>query len=952
MGAAECDEAASGARSSRPAPLPCKGKRAGGKKASQVGPRAPQLKEPWRKEAKARQLLAEPAVAALNAFLDETISVVPQGGAPSLPTITITPAEIIRHILSRMSFFVAEAKPGASIFAEIYGGVAQSVVAVNNGLPAVTPTDFDARFYIPRVYNDARDFDRCRCIVEEFLVMKLRLALDGSDAELLQKAPNLVRTRYFQKQVVIGGALSLLSCGDPASGKGVDLEFSLNVAGDRKYFDDANSFVIPLSLQRLAGIEQVYVLSMARNFEHALALASSGELLVGQPAQVVNGLSLYAHALSDKGLTPAGINDEEGYGCEMVKSFMDTCRGLRDAGKDPLRFVKSFIRSHYPGRPLAGLAMVAQIMAELAAFVGKAGGKGDEEEALRSASAQLFSAQMLAAVESLDADPGALHSLLTITCFVRSPGNVAAAAAAERSIHVTCEKGRPARLLRKHTDCGLRAGLLCQRAAAAVRERCEHEPAVEAWKQGVLEGVCHMLESPGLEEERRGGAEAEAAPAQAPAATTTAQRKRVEISAAAAPPPAPAAAPAAAASHAAALLLSAAPRRPVSYAAAALAAHGNTSNESGGPERARGSAWPPPPPPPSPPPLAANKIVCGEAAAERPVEEVDVVVRPLPRVAAVSAAVAHTLAALGRRELAAALVAAGAGSPCGDAVITAQAPGGVEEGVVEHVAEGCAGSSELPFDCDTPRADDMCVGEPGVDWPSPTRSTDYAWTLPHRPQPPTQCLPAVQASPRHACPGPPLLRPRVTVTIDALFTPSGADDPTSVPSSPFSTSSLKGGSGRACSSTSSSPLFTYRGLFESPADEPPVVQLDEPLFRLPPAELARTSYDDSDLDSHASDSGALPQGQGGGADTPTSSASSSNSFASGASSAATSDKSDLALETLVRSLLGHDNYVVDQNSRLSTSAKDYSMTKDYRWDLADCWATSGLRSFPAPWKTD
>jgi hypothetical protein len=40
--------------------------------------RAPQLKDPWRKAAKARQLLAEPALGALHAFLDKDISVVPQ----------------------------------------------------------------------------------------------------------------------------------------------------------------------------------------------------------------------------------------------------------------------------------------------------------------------------------------------------------------------------------------------------------------------------------------------------------------------------------------------------------------------------------------------------------------------------------------------------------------------------------------------------------------------------------------------------------------------------------------------------------------------------------------------------------------------------------------------------------------------------------------------------------
>ena len=89
------DERAPRARPGQGGGSPSKKKRsgkpgsAGGQAASA---RAPQLKEPWRKAAKARQVLAEPALGALHAFLDEAVSVVPQAGPPSLPTPTVPPA--------------------------------------------------------------------------------------------------------------------------------------------------------------------------------------------------------------------------------------------------------------------------------------------------------------------------------------------------------------------------------------------------------------------------------------------------------------------------------------------------------------------------------------------------------------------------------------------------------------------------------------------------------------------------------------------------------------------------------------------------------------------------------------------------------------------------------------------------------------------------------------------
>jgi len=912
------------------------GKHAAGGQATSV--RAPQLKEPWRKAAKARQLLAEPALGALHAFLDEDISVVPQAGSQRLPTLTVTPGEMIRHVLARMSYFVAETKPGAGVFAEIYGGVAQSVVSVNNGLEATAPTDFDVRFYIPRAFNDSRDFDRCRCIVEEFLVMKLRLALEGCDSELQAKAPNLVRTRYYQKQVVIGGALSLLSVGDPATGKGLDLEFSLNVEGNRKYFDDANSFVIPLSLQHLAGAQPVHALSMASNFEHAVSLASNRELLVGQPAQVVNGLSLYVHALSDKGLTPAAFSTEERYGAEMVASFLATCRELRERSSDPLRFLKSFIRSHYPSRPLACLAMVAQLMAELSAY-SSISAEGSEHDADRGGwdtideCAELVCAHLLTAVESMRTEPEGLRSLLAIACFVRSPGNVGAAPAAERSVRLRCEGGREARLLRKSNNCAANCAVLCRRAAPLLREGAAE---MDTWKQGVVESICQVFMSESLpqEEARVHAATLPAHPATAPGdQCLTAGGNAV-----------------------------AAVRKPMSYAAAALCVVANEDTGKEGPGHvalAPRNAWL------SHVTLApaatqdqthtgvltgVSDAPADAGAAEDAGAQEDAVpqeVGELERESGLRRAVGALLRRLGLDYVAASL----------EQEEQEKAPVAEEASVLLHTDIA-------------PRAVDVCDGAERVEeamkrlpsdahavWlscgTSPTTSTEHSWDGRELAAEAPVKLSSSQSA--HAvvtgdATSFAAKRPHVLVNIElvtdqkegpsagcsgfttplasAVGTSRGCwsqDDVCYEPSSPISGRS----SGRSKSSGSSlalsGPLFSYRGLFDSPEYEQPMVQVDSPLCRLLPAER-------DDIDVNSSSLGSTPTG----ADTPT----------SGASSDAASD---LALESLVRAMLGDQGYGVDPPASKTRLNKDYSMTKDYRWALADQWATSGLQSFPAPW---
>jgi len=931
---------------------PAKKKRVGGKHNGHQTPRAkaPVLKEPWRKAAKARQLLAEPAMVALNAFLDEAISIVPQAGlpgSPCLPTLIVTPSELIRHILARMTFFVTESKPGACVFAEIYGGVAQSVVSVNNGLIGVTPTDFDARFYIPRTFNDARDFDRCRCIVEEFLVMKLRRALDSSDSELQQKAPNLVRARYYQKQVVIGGALSLLSVGDPATGKGVDLEFSLNVEGDRKYFDDANSFVIPISLQHLAGLEPVHALCMApTNFETALCLASNRELLVAQPAQVVNGLALYAHALSDKGLTPADSTNEQQYGSEMVGSFLMTCQGLRQRASDPLRFFKSFIRSHYPSRPLACLAMVAQLMSELSAHGGFEADESEVGSTFVGECAELLSTHLLAAVESVQPEPEGIEAIISIVCFLRSPGNVPAAPAAERSMRVRCEGGRQTRLLRKSENCTAKAAMLCRRAAVFLREHAADMDL--SWKRGLVECVCDTFASKGMDCERTllSGATCMLSTEPATKSTTTPASKSATK-------------PAARAAPVAALI-----SKPKSYAAAALSVHDSRAKDDETitaqvvPARSRSSKF-------AARPISlhdsvrlvvvatASCVADTVASLALPEELMDLTVKPLPRVSTTCEAVCTVLRKAKLYHLAASIVADKSALPG-----TAHSKKKPESEAVHVTESKRLNEAQEVSTVEVFEAANADVMSHPCGWTSPTTSTEHPWSAPHSselavlkfaPPPPLPAHGVLAGSSTAAA-----TRRRMSVTVEVPLTPpesfwsqEHSQDDSSSLSSPISVVSACKPALRqsfradesvpsATSCKWSKPLFKFRGLFNAPEAEQPFVQLDQPLFR--PVSTERDERYDSDLDSNVDSPGTQ---------TPTSSVSSSTS-------AAQSAVSDLDLETLVRSMLGgkgsglHDLPLASKSDK-AAKGKDYSMTKDYRWDLADRWATSGLQSFPAPW---
>ena len=901
----------------------CKKKRVAGASTTPArAVRAPQLREPWRKAERSRQLLEPAASDALRTFLDEELLVVPQPGVPALPTLEVTPAEMIRHILARMTALVTDGdRAGAGVFAEVYGGVAQSVVAVNNGLEGVNrPTDFDARFYIPRSYNDARDFDRCRNIVEEFLVMKLRLALDVSEVDLQHKLPNLIRSRYYQKQVVIGGTLSLISVGDAATGKGIDLEFSLNAAGDRKYFDDANSFVIPLSLQHLAGVEAVHALSMATDFDHALSLASKHELMVVQPAQVINGLALYAHAVCDKGLTTVDLGDEQSYGSEMVGSFLRTCDDLRQRSSDPLRFCRSFLRCHYACRPLACLAMVAQLLAELAAYGGlDSDESGVEDRSIMNECAELLASQILAAIASMQpAENRAVVALLDMICFIRSPGNVPASLAEERSVRVQCEGGRQSRLLRKVANCGAQASRLCRQAARLLREHaCAEKDAVA---KSLIECICGALESEGTAEEEREIVGIDKGRAEPQAAATPTFAEMVAAQAGVAQPTATeSAAPAAV------------PPKPRSWAQMAA---GNASRPPEATTEAHASAADRTA---SSQPLAApgqGTLAISKRELKCRALPVDIdasaIVEPLGRVSATRLAWDALLCTLAEHTT----------TPNASVLDAGTSASKLAEVAESHAAQECIGGSQHIYDdaalCAGGGDDgnaarqsglmaqtDETDGADGTDghgdrlghgsthsspavrgWTSPTTSTEHTWGGRH---------PQSKSSP-----------------------------------------GIRLGLGREGTATGREPLFKYQGLFDTvnPVENTILVQLDQPLrapiFRLEPADTARSydSFTDTDFDSLADSSLDTPPTSSG-AETPTSSASSSSSFSPGPCPATAETPGACAvasLQTLVRCMLGGraPQHQLDDDFDMSAAHAECAAPPPHL-------TRGALQAFPAPW---
>ena len=107
-----------------------------------------------------------------------------------LPTFKVTAQRLIEFVVEKLE----DGAGDHPVDCEIYGGEARAIVAAEQDVedPKSRPTDLDLRFKI-----GDKSFERCRDIVEEFLVKQLSDLTPGADR-------SLIRQCYFQKQVVIG----------------------------------------------------------------------------------------------------------------------------------------------------------------------------------------------------------------------------------------------------------------------------------------------------------------------------------------------------------------------------------------------------------------------------------------------------------------------------------------------------------------------------------------------------------------------------------------------------------------------------------------------------------------------------------------------------------------------------------------------------------------------------
>jgi len=289
-----------------------------------------------------------------------------------LPNLSVTAAYLISYVVENLLEEGPDMERNNIAECQIYGGEARAIVAAEYNVEDTKsrPTGLDLRFEI-----GLKGFESCRDVVERFLVGRLMEVIPDAD-------PQLIRQCYFQKQVAIGTDFSLLSIGDPVTGRNLDLQFMASTCSTRCFFDDANAFVIPLPdpahcgwVRAMTSIKsrnqqegpQLMARSLSAPWQTAVNYIRNGQLNIDKPELVFNGLPLYAHALSNKQLTPGSRALEHSYGAKFAEAFLmqaqDTCK----TGSEPLRFIHSFLRSHYPSRPINALACLSQLLAVLRA---------------------------------------------------------------------------------------------------------------------------------------------------------------------------------------------------------------------------------------------------------------------------------------------------------------------------------------------------------------------------------------------------------------------------------------------------------------------------------------------------------------------------------------------------------------------------------------------------------
>ena len=360
--------------------------------------------------------------------LDKDFIVCPRQDArkEGLPNLEVTAAYLISYVVENL-----EEEGGDSVECLIYGGEARAIVASEYNVedPKARPTDLDLRFKIGK-----NSFESCRDVVEQFLLGRLKERIPNADQ-------SLVRSCYFQKQVVVSSQFSLLSIGDPKTGRNLDLEFTSSECTTRCFFDDANAFVIPLPDPASKGWKNVKPFSKSRGgaasqecvklmatsqsapWKTAVEYICRGQLNIAKPETVFNGLPLYAHALSDKQLLPGTRDLEREYGSEFARAFIEQAEDTYKNGQDPLRFLKSFLRSHYPSRPINALACLSQVLAILRAHAAL-GEITTEREAIAKKLAESLSELCREALQnaaSPDTSKDVVDKVLQIVRFAANP---------------------------------------------------------------------------------------------------------------------------------------------------------------------------------------------------------------------------------------------------------------------------------------------------------------------------------------------------------------------------------------------------------------------------------------------------------------------------------------------------------------------------------------------------
>mmetsp|Transcript_33581 Transcript_33581/g.85984 ORF Transcript_33581/g.85984 Transcript_33581/m.85984 type:complete len:931 (-) Transcript_33581:56-2848(-) len=223
------------------------------------------------------------------------------------------------------------------------------------------PTDKDIRIRV----QSQEAFELCRTAVESFVHEHFLQCISHGDRQPMLMREH-VRRFYFQKSVVVPGSFSLISIGNGVNN--VDIEFVFNMA--RPYFDDAHSAVVPIPVSLLQAPydewfqAKIEYYSQAGNPDEMWDLYERRVLRIRNPETVTNGLSLFCHAITQKGFQPP-LEDRRHVSLELCRSFFGEFQSLRRGGRDPLKWVKSFVLWHYPDA-LDAYSFLAQMCVELA----------------------------------------------------------------------------------------------------------------------------------------------------------------------------------------------------------------------------------------------------------------------------------------------------------------------------------------------------------------------------------------------------------------------------------------------------------------------------------------------------------------------------------------------------------------------------------------------------------